>query len=168
MDKQEAAAKSAAASFNFISSDLYKQANVIMLYMPIGNETDTADIIKQAFVDGKKVLVPVTHPETGEITACIITEETCFAKGAFSVNEPVSGEKATQTEVEVVIVPGIVFDKKGGRIGFGKGCYDRFLNSCSAVKIGFCYEFQVAEEIPTEEHDVKMDYIITENRITKC
>ena len=168
MIRTEAVAKSAAASLKFLETDIYKNANVVMVYKPIGNETDTTDIIKQAYFDGKQIVVPVTNGETGEITPKIITQTTEFNQGAFSVDEPIGGITADVADIDVVIVPGIAFDKKGNRIGFGKGCYDMFLNNCMAVKIGFCYEFQLSDNIPADKHDIKMDYIITEKEIIKC
>jgi len=67
-----------------------------------------------------------------------------------------------------VIVPGIAFDKAGSRIGFGKGCYDMFLDGLNAVKIGFCYDFQVMDEIPSDDHDIRMDFLVTEKGVLRC
>ena len=89
-------------------------------------------------------------------------------KGAFSVYEPDSAELADINEIDVVIVPGVAFDKSGTRIGFGKGCYDRFLKQISSVKIGFCYEFQICDKIIADEHDINMDYLVTEKGLIKC
>ena len=168
MNKTEVAAKSVAASLKFLETDIYKNANLVMVYMPLGNEIDTTDIIKHAYSDGKQIVVPVTNADTGEIIPKVITENTRFKKGAFSVSEPVKAHTSDVNDIDVVLVPGIAFDRKGSRIGFGKGCYDMFLRNCRAIKIGFCYEFQLACDIPAEEHDVKMDFIITEIEIYKC
>ena len=168
MEKTEVSEKSRFACEVFLKSEMYKNANVLMLYMPLGNETDTTDIIDRAFADGKKVVFPVTDEESGEIMPCYATAETEFEKGAFSINEPSVLDVADALDIDTVIVPGIAFDKRGGRIGFGKGCYDRLLKKTTAVKIGFCYNFQVCGEICTENHDIKMDYLITENSIIIC
>ena len=165
MDKAEVLEKSKKACKIFLKSDLYENAKTIMLYMPLGNETDTTDIINKAFADGKKVAFPVTDEESGEITPCYATAETVFEKGAFSVNEPCGNDVADAEDIEVVLVPGIAFDKNGSRIGFGKGCYDRLLKNTDAVKVGFCYDLQLCDNIPNEQFDIKMDYIITDNGI---
>lgn len=165
MEKFEVCEKSARACKLFLESDLYKNAKVLMLYMPLGNETDTREIINKAFADGKKVVFPVTDEKSGEITPCYATAQTKFEKGAFSVCEPKIIDVADVLDIDVVIVPGIAFDKEGARIGFGKGCYDGFLTKTKAIKIGFCYDFQLCEKIPTEDYDIKMDYIITENGV---
>ncbi len=168
MEKEEVTVKSKAAAELFLSSEIYKDCSCVMLYMPLGNETDTSDIIKKAFSDGKKVVFPVTDENSGEITPCIADENSEFSKGAFSVYEPCHVKVADIAEIDVIVVPGIAFDRSGSRIGFGKGCYDRLLEKSSAVKIGFCYDFQICGRIPSDEFDIPMDYIITENEIIEC
>ena len=167
MTAEEVAAKSKKACSHFLESDLYRKANVLMLYMPLGKETDTVDIINCAFSDGKKVAFPVTDEASGDITPCYATTQTEFSKGGFSVREPDVKVVAKPEDFDIVIVPGIAFDVQGNRIGFGKGCYDKLLVGTDAVKIGFCYDLQICDNIPTEEFDIKMDYIITEKGINK-
>ena len=70
-----------------------------------------------------------------------------------------------ENNIDVILVPGLAFDRNGGRMGFGKGYYDRLLESSKAVKIGLCYDFQILEKIPTESHDVPMNFVITEKEI---
>ena len=165
MKKEEVNSLSAVMQNKFLESDIYKNAKCMMLYMPLGNEADTLKIINSAFKDGKKIVLPVTNQESGIITPCYADENTEFITGGFSVSEPKNAEIADFSDIELVVVPGVAFDKKGKRIGFGKGCYDRFLNNTKATKVGFCYSFQLVDEIPSEMHDVSMDYIISENGI---
>ncbi len=165
MSRAEAEEKSVLACNRFLESEMYKNARTIMLYLPLGNEADTNLIIKSAFADGKKVALPVTEQESGAITPYFVNENTEFAKGAFSVTEPLNSQAADISEIDVVIVPGIAFDKNGNRIGFGKGCYDKFLNKFDCIKVGFCYDYQICDEIPSDKYDVKMDCIITEKRV---
>lgn len=168
MERAEVVKKSHTASELFLSSDIYKNAKQLMVYMPLGNETDTTDIINAAFRDGKKLVFPVTDLKNGEITPCYATEDTKFEKGAFSVKEPCVKDIADVSKIDVILVPGIAYDKKGARVGFGKGCYDRLLKKTSSIKVGFCYDFQICEKIVAEEHDIKMDYLITESGIIQC
>lgn len=165
MEKLDVAQKSQKAAALFLNSEIYKSAQTIMLYMPLGNETDTSEIIKTAFGDGKRLVLPVTEEVSGKITPYVFDEATELMKGGFSVDEPQNAVLAEKTEIDAVIVPGIAFDKRGTRIGFGKGCYDMFLKDMRTVKIGFCYDFQICEQIPSDMHDIKMDFIITENEI---
>ena len=168
MTKSQVGELSNACAEIFLKSVFYKNSKQIMIYQPLGNETDTTLIKETAFRDGKKLVFPVTDGESGDITPYIITKETVFSKGAFNVSEPQNCELADMSKTEVILVPGIGFDLRGNRIGFGKGCYDRLLAETSGTKIGYCYGFQVVSDIPSEVFDVKMDYIITENGLIKC
>ena len=167
MSAHEVSLKSHCAAQIFLATDIYKNAQQIMLYSRLGNETDTAEITDTAFADGKLLVFPVTDQKTGLITPYYVDKNTVFKKGGFSVFEPSDTQIADMSKTDVIIVPGIVFDKSGNRIGFGKGCYDKFLSSLNAIKIGFCYDFQVFDYIPCDAYDIKMDFLITENEIIK-
>lgn len=164
---QEVLEKSNKAADIFINSELYQKANVMMLYYPLGNETDTSYILKKALSDKKTVLYPITDINTNEITPIIVNSETRFEKGVYSVFEPT--EKTVYNgEIDVILVPGIAFDKRGFRVGFGKGCYDRFLKMTDTVKIGFCYDFQIDDEIDNDSFDIKMDILVSESGMIVC
>lgn len=152
----------------FLASDIYKNASRIMLYMPIKNEVQTDKIIKSATLLKKSLLFPVTDRKTFEITPVLWDKESEFLEGAFCVNEPVGKKTSRIRQGDVIIVPGICFDKSGGRIGFGKGCYDRLLAGKSAIKVGFCYDFQIADKIPEDANDIKMNYLLCESGWIKC
>lgn len=168
MPEGDRAIKSRIVAELFLSSDIYQKAKVLMLYMPLGNETDTRDIIKTALADGKDVILPVTDGKSGIITPVYIDCKTVYVKGSLSISEPESGEMADVAEIDVFVVPGIVFDRKGGRIGFGKGCYDRLLKDAPGIKIGCCYDFQVCDEVCKDANDISMDYLLTEKGMIKC
>jgi len=167
MKPETVSEKSWMAEKIFLESELYKGAKSVMLYIPLGNEVDTSNIINDALKQGKTVLVPVTDSESYDLTACQITECTEFSKGTFSVKEPKEKVVFDKSKIDVVLVPGVAFDSFGGRIGFGKGCYDRFLSGTNAVKIGFCYDFQLVDRTETDSNDIAMDYIITEKEIIR-
>ena len=146
-----------------LTTDVYKSADSIMLYYSIGNEVDTTMIAEHSFADGKQVIYPVTDEESGRITPIEIVKGARFTRGGFGIPEP-SGEVYTG-RIDLVIVPGVAFDHGGGRLGFGKGCYDAFLSHTDAYKIGLCYDVQLLDTLPTEEHDVRMDAVVTESEI---
>ena len=152
----------------FLESNFYKNAEQIMLYMPIENEVDTQGIIARAKRDGKRLVFPKTDAKTYEITPVLWDGKSDFKKETFSVSVPENTTLADMKKTDIVIVPGVAFDKSGGRIGFGKGCYDRLLSGFSGTKVGFCYDLQLAEEIPGDCHDVKMDFLVSENGWIKC
>ncbi len=167
MSSLEVLEKSRKAANIFLNSESYKKSNVIMLYYPLGNETDTSDILKNALIDGKTVLYPITDITTNKITPVIVDRKTNFSKGAYSVFEPT--EKIVYNgKIDVILVPGIAFDKSGFRVGFGKGCYDRFLENTDAVKIGFCYDFQIVDKIENDIFDIRMNFLVSESGMVIC
>jgi 5-formyltetrahydrofolate cyclo-ligase len=168
MPKEVVLAKSLMAQSVFLDSDIYREAETLMLYIPLGNETSTLDIIEKAYDDGKTVLVPVTDSKTYELTAHEITRDTEFEKGMFSVTEPREKVPFDTSRIDVVLVPGIAFSRDGSRIGFGKGCYDKFLKDTEVLKVGFCYDFQITDEVYADSFDIEMDYLITEKEFIDC
>jgi 5-formyltetrahydrofolate cyclo-ligase len=85
--------------------------------------------------------------------------------GAFQIEEPQGDEVSDISDIELIVVPGIAYDRRGNRVGRGKGYYDRLLTSTRATKIGVGYDFQLVDEIDAEPHDVLMDVIVTEHEL---
>lgn len=106
----------------------------------------------------------------GGMEACVVADlEQDLERGAFGVMEPKGKQHIIQpSEVELIIVPGRAFSITGQRLGRGKGYYDRFLSRSKALKVALAYDFQVVDELPVEEHDQAVDYIITQTRIIDC
>lgn len=168
MTNQEVSRFSILAAQRFISSEIYKTANTVMLYFPLGNETDTSYILENIFKDGKRAVLPVSDIKTGKIVPSIIKKDTEMAEGAYGIKEPKNIISVNPEEIDTVIVPGIAFDKNGVRVGFGKGYYDRFLSGIKAKKAGFCYHYQVTDKITADSFDINMDYIITDEELIVC
>ena len=121
-------------------------------------------LINQLLNLGIQILVPSI--KNGRLIAVKYSRGCVLKKGAFKINEPVDNIKFSKIkEIGVVIVPGIAFDRLGRRIGFGKGFYDQFLHKLpkTTVKIGIAFNNQVVPVIKHEEHDVHMNYILTED-----
>ena len=152
----------------FLDSELYGESECIMLYMPIRNEVDTRYIIERALADGKRVVLPHTDRDTAAITPYALRGNTALSLGAFSIPEPCDTESVQSEDIDLVIVPGLAYDIHGARVGFGKGCYDRFLAGIRAVKVGLCYGFQLVDSLPSDERDIPMDYILTERGLFRC
>ena len=148
--------------FNLINYDDY---NTYFIYLDFKNEVKTNEIINFLLNNGKRVLVPLTNPNDISMKAVEIKSFDDLSVGNFGVLEP----KDIDNDIvpDVVIVPGVAFDINGNRIGFGKGYYDNYFNSLvsNPVKIALAYDFQVLDSIPSEKHDVKMNYIVTEKKI---
>ncbi|MDE6668296.1 MAG: 5-formyltetrahydrofolate cyclo-ligase, partial [Muribaculaceae bacterium] len=90
-------------------------------------------------------------------------EQTRLELGSFHIEEPTGDDMVDPSQIEMMVIPGVAFDRRGNRMGRGKGFYDRLLQTAKATKIGVGYEFQLMDEIPTEEHDVPMDIVITQS-----
>lgn len=83
--------------------------------------------------------------------------------GSFHIEEPVGEDVVDPSEIEMIVVPAVAYDRKGNRLGRGKGFYDRLLKTTKAAKIGVGYEFQLVDEVPVEPHDQRVDIVITQN-----
>lgn len=90
-------------------------------------------------------------------------DESRLELGSFHIEEPTGNNMVNPSEIELIVVPAVAFDRRGNRLGRGKGFYDRLLKTTKATKIGVGYEFQLVDEIPVEPHDIGMDIVITQN-----
>ena len=161
------ALKSEIISRKIIDSDFYKSAKVVGIYSSISYEVDTSILIKKSIIDGKTVALPkVIDDEMMEFYKIHSFDDIdvgCF----LGIKEPkVSCENfIDKSEIDLMIVPGICFDNDKNRVGFGKGYYDRYLTGVDRmVKVGVCFDEQLMKDknIPLDEFDVKMDFIITD------
>lgn len=156
---------------NFMSSKLsfIPSSKSIMLYASFRNEAATFGLMERLCDKGIKVVLPKTY--SAEIIPFEYKGKDSLVKDSLGIMTPDESlcPKAVLSDIHTVIIPGVVFDKKGGRIGFGKGCYDRFLPQIpEAIKIGLCYDFQIIPSVPVTELDIPMDYLLTEEGIIRC
>lgn len=147
--------------------ELFRQARKLCFYYPLGKEADLLIAASQALDQGKQVYFPRTAG--GVMDFWQVAGLADFKEGCFHVMEPVSEERldvSGEAEDVLILTPGVVFDHQKGRMGYGKGYYDRyFANVPGAVKLGIAYQCQVTELIATDVWDVPMDYMITEEGI---
>jgi len=167
MSKEDVKKNSNAIMDKITSLDIYKHSKVVFIYMDFKNEVMTSNLIKRMLSEKKRVVIPYTDSINTVLIPSEITKESDLKQNSFGYYEPKSILPVNIEEIDLVIVPGVVFDKNLNRIGFGKGYYDKILNRLkpSAKKVALAHDFQVLEDIPAEEHDVKMDMIITEKNI---
>ncbi len=148
--------------------DLYelKSAKVIFSYMPYGKEVNIKPL-NQWILDQSKILcLPRVISQTEMETRTVTNINHGLEKSSYGILEPTENNELTDIEkIDLILVPGIAFDKAGNRMGHGNGYYDRFLSRCpkSTLFIGISYSFQVFDAIPSYQYDVKMHKIITEN-----
>lgn len=151
----------------FKESDLYKNADCIFCYSAIGSEASVDSVIESALKDGKKVALPVCLDEKGNMEFYFIKSLDDTAKGMYGIKEPDTDRctKAIFDKSTVCLVPGLSFDLKGNRLGYGKGYYDRFLSCFSGKSVGICFESCLCDELIIDEHDKKVNYLITDKKI---
>lgn len=138
-----------------------KDAKSVLFYVSTPEEVDTHFAIKEVLKQGKKVFVPKL--EKDEMKLCPLANFEELSPGTFGILEPCeSTAESHPKQIDLFIIPGIAFDKKGNRLGQGKGHYDRLLKETKGIKVGLAFEEQVLEELPIETHDVPLDLLITD------
>lgn len=149
---------------------LFRDAQTILFYVSYGNEVYTHDMIKESISMGKTVVVPKSVTKDHTLILSRLTNWNDLKVGAYNILEP-KKESIKEVDIEsidLIIVPGIVFDIHRNRIGHGKGYYDRLLNNSRNIpSVGLAFEFQIVEDIKSEQHDEKIDIIVTEDRMVK-
>ena len=149
---------------------VFKRAETVMVYLNFKNEVDSLRMIEESYKAGKKVVIPYCVKETMEIIPSELNDiETEIVKGknGYLQAKRECVKPVPIEEIDLIVVPGIAFDKRCYRLGFGAGYYDRFLRKLNFEKptIGLCYDFQIIHSIPIEDHDIPLDFVITEERI---
>lgn len=139
-----------------------REAITIMGFASFGNEVDLVSWLEGLSAEGRTVLFPRVESD-GTMVAVELTSWANTRRGSFGIREPL-GDPFPLAGIDAVIVPGLVFDGKGYRLGYGKGYYDRFLKSLGSrtFKCGVGYDFQVIDTVLPHEADVAMDWIVTE------
>lgn len=139
----------------------FAKAKVVLLYWSMADEVQTHDFVERWYRE-KVVLLPCVDGD--DLRLRQYTGPECMVAGEqFGIGEPTGPEWTDLDAVELIVVPGVAFDREGNRMGRGRGFYDRLLKSTpGALKVGVAYNFQILDTIPVEPHDVKMDQVITE------
>ena len=157
----EITVKSAAVNSRLL--ELLKDKSCVMVYLSAFKEVCVDALIKALLSEGITVAAPVTNEADFSITPYELKDINAVSHGAYGIREPIADRVIEKDSIDAVIVPGIGFDKSGGRLGFGKGYYDRFLRDFKGIKIGVCYDFQIVDKIQTDENDIPIDIIVTES-----
>jgi len=150
---------------NLLTSEIWKQSSVIGITISHGFEWNTKSIIEAAWQNGKKVCVPKCQPKERKMDFYLINNYDQLEVVYYNLQEPKleETEKITKNNIDLLVVPGLLFDKQGYRIGFGGGYYDRFLTDFTNKKLSLAANMQVVDKLPAELFDVPVDDVITEN-----
>jgi len=137
-------------------------------YMAMSHEVETKELLERCWRSGKAVYVPAFRADRGVyVFSGPVTEENLVA-GPLGILEPSSAIDIDVQELDLVFVPGVAFDEQGGRLGHGRGHYDRMLAEGAEVfKAGIVFDFQVVESVPFMERDVRMNAVITNTRVLR-
>ena len=164
LTKEQVAEESKLIYNQIIDNKIFERAEVVMSYMSFQNEIDTEKINDYIISCGKKLLLPKMIDR--EVIKPIEYTGEFEIDNSFGIKEPVG--EIYNGDIDLIIVPGVVFDIEGNRIGYGRGYYDRFLKLYPrARKISLAYEFQIIDNLEVEEHDEKIDEIVTKNNIIR-
>lgn len=155
---------------NIINSEFYQKAQIVYAYMALPDEVDLSVLIDDALCKNKTVFVPKVVPNSNKMI--FFDYSKCqFENGSFGILEPktddIKEEKIAGDQTAIFLVPGRVFGEDGERIGRGKGFYDIYLSNFlntqkkSVLVAGVCFPIQIGKQVPTTEHDIKMDQIFT-------
>ena len=154
-----------------INTDLYMKANNIFIYLNFGSEVETKKIINKALEDKKEVYIPKIYKEDKSMKAIRLSSFNDLKENSMGILEPISDTDFIEKErIDLIIVPGVAFDFKGNRVGYGGGYYDRYLKAIekNSNKLVLAYEFQIIDFIEAEAHDIKFDYIITNTKFIEA
>ncbi len=162
--------KSAGIATRICALSTFRTSQTIMVYMALAQEVQTARIIVEAKRQNKRIVAPVVQgPMLAAVELSLDSVPLC--RGPYGIFEPRwSGHVVPPEEIPFVVVPGIAFDRQGGRLGFGKGYYDRFLQRMpdTAYYCGLAFAMQIVPRVPRMEHDVCMHGVVTEQEFISC
>ena len=142
----------------------FPQVQRLHLFLGTDDEPDTGSWLPRLWEAGKQLAVPCVLPGASTLEHVRLTPDTPLASGAFGLLEPPVAQRSRveASWPEWILVPGLAFDRRGGRLGYGKGFYDRFLEHASGRTIGVGFAFQVVPEVPCDPHDVFLHSLLTE------
>jgi 5-formyltetrahydrofolate cyclo-ligase len=173
LSPEEREALSARVSDNLWSLSEFAAARTVLFFISFRSEVNTVPMIARSIADGKVTCLPSTETESRTMIASqVLDMDKDLRLGNYDIPEPKPEaiRPVPAESIEVVIMPGVAFDERGGRLGYGGGYYDRFLEKCrpSCRLIALAFELQIVDEVPRAEHDRLIHDIVTEDRIIRC
>lgn len=156
------------------SLDCWRRAQVVLLYVGVRDEVRTLNLLESLLKEGRRVALPWCDGPRLEL--CEVRSLEDLSPGAFGIPEPDAAlrlqeqRRVLPVEIELAVVPGLAFDRQGGRIGYGRGFYDGLLLRLprKCPRVGLAFSCQLVECVPCEPHDERLDLIVTEDGIVPC
>jgi len=157
----DTAAEASSVIRSLLKDDHVRQAHTLLLYSALPDELPLQPLIDQLASEGRTILLPRVVSDT-DMELHRYTGTNDLQRGAYGILEPIGELFTAYDTIDVVIVPGMAFDRQGHRLGRGKGYYDRFLPQLTnAYKIGVCPSTRLIDQVPTAPHDALMDRVVT-------
>jgi 5-formyltetrahydrofolate cyclo-ligase len=161
--------RSETAARHLLALDQLAACRTILLFYPFRDEIDTRPFLHAALQRGQEIWLPLTDPAERRLTPYVYGGEETLRPGAYGIREPdpAASQPADIARLEAVVLPGLAFDGQGGRLGYGGGYYDRFLERCGRrpLLVGYAFAMQMVERVPVEPHDHPVDYVVTDDGI---
>jgi 5-formyltetrahydrofolate cyclo-ligase len=170
LSEQEKQLKSKAIYDHLLYHRAWENSQLIGVTISTAKEINTKPIIEKAWEQKKQVAVPKCLPQTKQLDFRELSTFTQLESVYFGLEEPIVAQTSpVQPEhMMLLIVPGLCFDSRGYRIGFGGGYYDRFLANYKGIKVALAYEEQLIEKVPEQGHDIPVDFLITPRGVVSC
>ncbi|MBU0653302.1 MAG: 5-formyltetrahydrofolate cyclo-ligase [Proteobacteria bacterium] len=168
MTPEAIAAKSREIVRRLIELREIRESSTLMVFLSFGSEVLTDGLIVWGWDEGKRIVVPLCRPEGRVLTPCRIDDFAELETGHYGIREPKADRLRVVApgEIDAVLVPAVAFDRRGFRVGYGGGYYDRFLPKAPrAAKIGAVFACQIVPEVPIDRYDVQVERIATEEGI---
>lgn len=167
LKKEEVKKISYLISDSFFSLDLFKNRKKILIYHSIRNEIITHDLISELLDENMEVFLPYISDDKKELLISKVSNNFKLKSGVFGIKEPLYRQNVPVSDMDIIIVPGLLFDRNGYRIGYGGGYYDRLLSGINdnIITIGFVYDDFLQDSLPINKHDMPVKIIITEKQI---
>jgi 5-formyltetrahydrofolate cyclo-ligase len=177
--KENKKIKDSAIRKRLFSLEYFKEAKTILFYASFRSEAETLKAIQNTLKLKKRVALPVVDTEHKQLKLYEVHDISELSPGYMGIPEPVPSRTRSMglNEIDIEIIPGIGFDVKGNRLGYGAGYYDKLLSHKSKrlsktkgriTTIALAFEEQITEKIPSESHDIRVDLIVTEKRLIRC
>jgi 5-formyltetrahydrofolate cyclo-ligase len=164
LDPQWMEAASARVVENFQTLDAFQSAKTVALYMAIGGEVKINALFSHCWELGKRTCIPIFNVKTKLYEMAEVAADTRYRSGQLGIREPISPALIATDQINLMIVPGVAFDRDGNRLGRGGGYYDRLLANFSGHAAAVAFDFQVFPCIPIDAHDKPMHSITTETK----
>lgn len=175
LDQHKCLTKSRSIVKSLLEAGYLNEVKTIFCYVNFRSEVLTVELIRHCLDSNIQVAVPYTMTSRSRLHAVGIENlEIDLSPGSYGILEPkqelLEKNRVESEQIDMIIVPGSVFDRQGGRMGYGGGYYDRFLSNDApgAIRIGLAYELQLVDKVPMESHDQFMDFVVTEQKIYRC